>query len=132
MNKEIGTINVRLPENLFEGIMLKVEREQKRALRRHFVVRTFLAVASFIALVPAFLYVEKAFAASGFYDFVSLALTDNVAFTAYWKDFVLSVAESLPLIGITACLSAFAVLVWSSVEAFQDGRIFFQHRNVNS
>ncbi len=59
-----------------------------------------LNILSFLGLIFIIKDITSQLAQSGFYEYVSLALSVGNIFI-YWKEFMLSVTESLPLMSIT-------------------------------
>ena len=85
-----------LTQKIWENLCTK---NKNRALVKLYL---FLAaiVISATSFVPVFKMLLSDFAKSGFYEYLSLAFSTNGAITSYWKDFILSLAESLPMMSI--------------------------------
>lgn len=97
--------NIEPPERLYLGILARIEREKRRIARIRFVLSGIAAFTSVIALVPAGLYAFGEFYQSEFYQYLSVIFSDIGIALAYWKEFSLSLAESLPLSGPAIFLS---------------------------
>lgn len=66
---------------------------------------SFVGVASLVGLVPMFKILINDFTQSGFYEYLSLAFSSGGLFFSYWKEFTLSLLESLPAMGIVFLLT---------------------------
>lgn len=97
--------NIDPPERLYLDILERIKREKKRTARIRFVLSGTAAIVSAIALVPACFYVSKEFYQSEFYQYLSATFSDFGIALFYWKEFSLSLAESLPLSGPAIFLS---------------------------
>ncbi len=113
------------PERLCGNILGQIKLEERRTarLRLFFVGSVFLA--SFAALIPAFQYFIREFYQSGSYQYLSLLFSDGGAVLSYWKEFTLSIAESLPVLGITAVLATIFVFLGSLRLAIRDLKTAF-------
>ena len=101
------------PKRLSKIILTQIAIKEKHAM----LVRLCFAVAasavSFVAMIPAFMYMFAEFYQSNFYTYVLLLFSDGSTTLLYWKEFVLSLAESLPLVGITLVLTTIFVFLGS-------------------
>jgi hypothetical protein len=89
------------PPGLFERIILAIKREQELGKTRKLAFG-FLALllVSLITLPFSWTLFFGQIAESGVLQFMSIAVNDFGTFLALWPDFVLAVAESLPVMGI--------------------------------
>lgn len=87
-------------------------RQQQSRLWR---VRVFAATASLsvIALIPAAISLARAFAASNFAAYVSLAFSDSSVLASYWKEIGVSLVESLPAVSLMLTLALIGTFLWS-------------------
>jgi ABC-type phosphate/phosphonate transport system permease subunit len=86
--------------------MLRLERERRRAFRIRIALAGSIGLAALAAFVPAWNFLSSEAAQSGFAQFASLVFSDFSVVTAYWKDFLLSLLESLPVYGSLAVLGS--------------------------
>lgn len=106
--RAIGEIKAK--EGLRNKVLLAIrKKEQKRA--------RFFAFSSLIFIVPSvwalFIYTKSVFEAlysSGFSEYLSLIFSDTDIVFAYWREFSLSLVESIPFANIIIVL-ILAVLV---------------------
>ena len=90
------------PAGLFEKIILAIKREQElRRTRRLLFSFLFLLVVSLISTPFSWTMLVSQVKSSGIIYFISTAVSDFGTFLAFWKDFGLAIAESLPVAGIT-------------------------------
>ena len=102
------------PQRLLGGIVMRIILERQRHAWVRVMVWTAGTMGALAGLVPAFHYAGQELAQSGFYQYLSLLFSDGgVLLANSWREFALSLAESLPLMGITFVLAALFVLLGS-------------------
>ena len=69
---------------------------------------SLIGVLSLGGFVFMSFYLKEQFALSGFFEYVSLAFSDSGAVALYWKEYLLSLADSVPIASLGA--SAFLLL----------------------
>lgn len=97
--------------DLLVSILGVIEEKKKRSIRFRMYSSAVLATLSGIALVPAGLMLAREAAQSGFWQFLSLSFSDSATVFANWKIFILSLLESVPLIGGAAVLASLFCLL---------------------
>ena len=101
------------PEELSARVLLSIQAEKQRiACIRLYLFGTVSAV-SFVALFPALQYTFSEIASSGFNDYASLIFSDTASLLPYWKEFTLSLVETLPVFGLIISLGLVFVLLES-------------------
>jgi hypothetical protein len=90
-----------LPENVWQAIVLR-DRCIARVKLWTFSVIGF---TSLIGLIPVLKALLSDFTQSGFYEYLSLAFSNGGSIITYWKDFLLLLAESLPVLSIISSLT---------------------------
>lgn len=80
----------------------------------------FLILAAVISFVPAYQYVVARGASSGFFEYLSLIVSDGSAVLGYWKEFALTIAESVPLLGIGSIIGLIMVVAYSVKKVVED------------
>ena len=77
-----------------------------------------ISIVSFAGLFPMFKYLAGEFASSGSYEYFSLLYSDGGSvLTSYWKDFTLSLVESLPLTSMILTL-ALIFIFFNAIRRF--------------
>lgn len=112
--------NIEPPERLYLGILARIEREKRRIARIRLAFFGIVAGASLASIIPSFQYVMREFAQSGFYEYLSLLFSDSGAVLASWREFALSLAESLPITEITIFLVMVFVFLVSAKLAIKN------------
>src|SRR3989344_3524522 len=74
------------PERLYGNILARIEREKIRAARIRFVLLGTTALASVVALIPAYQYAASEFSQSGFSQYLSIVFSDSGIAVVYWKE----------------------------------------------
>jgi len=81
----------------------------------HFKLWAFssISLASLIGLIPILRSLSSDLTQSGIYDYLSLLFSNNGSISFYWRELALSIAESLPTMGIILSLSLILILFLS-------------------
>jgi hypothetical protein len=102
------------PGGLLDKVILRVSLErQPRTTKARIVVFGALSLFSLAAFVPAWSELQSELSQSGFLHFASLLFSDLHAVAVYWREFMFSLLESLPVLGVVAVLGAAFVLISS-------------------
>lgn len=110
------------PERLLRNILAQIELKQRQTARTKLALWGGLSLASFISIIPASLYTISEFSRSGFYQYFSLLFSDGGVALMYWKEFSLSLAESIPVLATAAILLALFVFLESTLLAIKNIR----------
>ncbi len=108
---------------IYQAILTRIAYARQRSARVRAGLFSALAVLSGAALVPALRYAAGQFYASGFYDYVTLIFSDRSLVLMYWRQFSLSLVESLPSLALLLLLPLIFLLVYSIRRAVQTGRV---------
>ena len=131
MKKEEGLYRIlaatELPQGLYAAIMARIDTAKRRAAQIRAGLFGIVALASGAALVPALQYTANQLYASGFEDYLSLMLSDQGSVLTYWREFGLSLVESLPSLALLVLLPIAAALVWSVVRLVKNVRTGFRY-----
>ncbi len=101
-NKELG-----------DKIWSKIIAHNRRIAYFKITSYSIVGVASLLGLIPMFKILANDFTQSGFYEYLSLAFSKGGIFSAYWKEFAFSIAESLPAMSIIYALTLIFVFFLS-------------------
>ncbi|KKU78576.1 MAG: hypothetical protein UY04_C0033G0012 [Parcubacteria group bacterium GW2011_GWA2_47_7] len=115
------------PEALYQSVLTSVDKIRIRAMRIKFALFSFLGLGAGISLVPLTSSAVTQAIESGFVDYASLALSDSAVILSYWKEFSITLIESLPILGITMILLALFTLLESVRHATKNSRAVFTH-----
>jgi len=91
--------------NLGKNIWLTVIKREKRNTQIKLWIFTLAGITSLVGLVSAFKILSSDLAQSGFYEYLSLAFSDSGLILSAWREFVFSLAESLPVLSVVFTLS---------------------------
>ena len=111
------------PAGLFEAIMARIDAAKRRGAQIRaalFGAATFLCA---LTLVPVLQYTAEQLYASGFYDYLSLVASDHSLVLTYWREFGLSLVESLPSLALLLLLPIAAGFVWSLYRLVKNARV---------
>ncbi len=85
----------------------------KRNIRIKFWTFASMGLASFIGLIPVVKILLTDLAQSGFYEYFSLIFSDSGTIFLYWKELILSLAESLPIMSVVYAFSLLFIVFLS-------------------
>ena len=115
------------PNGLCRKILLHIQHIQRRIARIKLgASATAMAVTALLA-VPVFEYAFQEFSQSGFFQYFSLQFSDSEIMLFSWKEFILSLAESLPSLGIAAVFMTVFVLLGSVLLVSKNMKNAFLH-----
>ena len=101
----------RLSSDIWRSIQIK----QAKSLKIQSLVYGIAGILSLGGFVFMSISVVKEFVASGFFQYVSVAFGSNGLFMVYWKEYLLSLADSLPV----ASLGTMLFLLVSMLVSFR-------------
>lgn len=116
-----------MPDNLFEKIMRRIQKERQFSILKRRVMILSIGMIGIIgagaAFIPAFKMARTELYESGFPYFLSLIFSDFGTVVAYWQNFIMSLLETLPVMGLAILLIIILVFL---------GSLRFLARNVKS
>ena len=102
-------------EGLFGEIMGCIRREGLFYAKCRMTSFLFLLIGSAASFLPIWRISAEEAAESGFFEFISLLLSDSGALLASWQNFLLALAEALPAVSL-ALLLAVAIIFLQSFK----------------
>ena len=97
-------------DSLCTRIIFKIDQLQVARARGRILIARIVGGISFVALFPIFVNMVQQLQASGFLNYFSLLFTDGGAMATYWREFSLSLAESLPVFQLALIILSLLVL----------------------
>ena len=94
------------PLDLFSDIVARIALEQQRLLQKRLIEWSIMTALSLTALMVAGIYAVIAISQSEFISYASFLFSDTQAVLASSQTFLLSLAESIPLLPVVFLLSA--------------------------
>ncbi len=101
------------PQALCGVVLQHVAAVRRRAARIQIGITATVALFSGVALISALSYAVQEFYASGFYDYLSLMVSDHNVIFSFWQTFSYLLLESLPSFAIAGVLVCAGVFGWS-------------------
>lgn len=93
------------PETGLSGnVWRAIQTKQARSLKIQSLFYSFVGILSLGGFVFMFISLTKEFSSSGFFQYVSVAFSGGGLFATYWKEYLLSLAESLPVASLGVLL----------------------------
>lgn len=109
--REIGQFE--LPTELRGKILMRIGQEERHRAKIFLAASATTISLSVVGIIFSVQYMMEGFYQSSFYTYFSLLLSDPDIVLTYWQEFTLSLAESLPLLGITVSLITVTILLLS-------------------
>lgn len=110
MNK-FRTINP--SDDLETKVLNRIKKEEMREALVRLWSSGLISVTSLVGIIFSVLYFIQNTKISGFYNYLSLILYDGLSLLGHWKEFSMSLAESLPLMSLVIVLIFLGLLIWS-------------------
>jgi hypothetical protein len=98
-----------LAPSIWQSLMLR----NRRIVRLKLSAFSLAGIASLAGIVPVLKILLNDFSQSGFYEYLSVAFSNNGGIASYWRELSFSLAESLPATSILAVLSLVFVFLLS-------------------
>ncbi|PIT90111.1 hypothetical protein COU23_00350 [Candidatus Kuenenbacteria bacterium CG10_big_fil_rev_8_21_14_0_10_36_11] len=107
--------NLSQPEprpRLFERVWNRLQKEKQLLIvKRKLFLISILSVITGVGLAPVSKSVYINFAESGFFKFFSLIFSDFNAVMASWKNYLISLLETLPVMNLILLLAVFLIFL---------------------
>lgn len=110
------------PPELGSAIFARIETEKVRIARRRFIIVSVLAVVALVSCVPAYKYAGATIASSGFSDYLS-ALFSSAQAMSHWKEFAMSLLDSLPVLGVSIFMTSVLAFISSLYIAIKNASV---------
>jgi hypothetical protein len=108
------TTNNMNSERIINTVMKRVERSRIIRARISAATNGLVAILSLAAFVPAIGYLMGTASQTGFFTYASLLISDTGSVAHSWNTFLVSIADSAPLMGIIAVVTVVLVLAASA------------------
>ena len=112
---EVDTCEVSVPADLANSIMFKIDIKARQYAKVKTLGLSTVSALSIIASVPIISQIITSFTQSGFYNYLSIIFSDGDVAIVYWKEILLTLAESLPVFAIISLLIVLAIFTWSAL-----------------
>lgn len=101
------------PESrLSDDVWRSIELKNSRSLKIQSAIYSFIGVLSLGCFVLVFISAKNQFVSSGFFQYISLAFSDSSLLSVYWKEYLMSLTDSLPFASLgTLLFLSFSMLV---------------------
>lgn len=119
---------LQVPAGLLDKVLLRIETERRLSvLRRRLLVSGALLVSSVAALVFFSRLLWADLASSGFGEYLSLFFYDFRYIAADWKDYALTLLETLPALSAGIFLGASLAVLYGLKLTLDFGREFLRN-----
>jgi hypothetical protein len=102
-----------LPEGLEKRVLSAITKNERQTARLKNWIFGGISTISFAFSSWAVIYLVKSVESSGLWQYLSLAFSENGTLLAFWKEFSLTLAESLPITSIVMFLITIGLFIWS-------------------
>lgn len=96
---------------LSAAVTARINRSRTLRLHERIIAHSLIAIAALAAFVPAVRDLSMGLAGSGFSAYASLAVSDSGYLLTSWKDILLSLLESLPIVNSIAVVGLILIFV---------------------
>lgn len=107
------------PNNLKSQIVKKIETKEKRLQTARVWIFGSSSIASLGLALSTVIYLANSIKQTGFWQYFSLIFSENKLILDYWREFTLSLIESLPIVGLIILLASIGFFVWSFSNTFK-------------
>lgn len=117
-----------VPEGLTKKVILRIEKEERRALLLKAAGFAIAAVGSISLAVFSYFEVMVEASQSGLWSFVSLLFSDFSSTISNFSDFALSILESFPVFSMALFLSGVFFAIWSVARFMNELALMREHK----
>ncbi len=116
------------PASLCSCIVDRIIAYERQVARRYAAFQGLVTLFSLVATVYVADAVATSFSQSGFYYYLELMFSGDMKVMTYWKEIGMSLAESLPVLGIAGLLTGIALILWSGSRTANNVRVSLSPR----
>jgi len=112
---------------LSDDIWRAIQAKEARSLKIQSLLYSFVGILSLGGFVFIAISLKQQFASSGFFEYVSLIFSDGGLIALYWKEYLLSLVDSLPIASLGALLFLLCSMLVSIRKVIQQlkGKLLF-------
>lgn len=118
------------PASLCSCIVDRIIAYERQVARRYAAFQGLVTFFSLTATVYVANTVTTSFSQSGFYYYLELVFSGDMKVMTYWKEIGMSLAESLPVLGVALLLAAIALSLWSGSRTVSNVRVSLSQRAI--
>ncbi|MCX6723991.1 MAG: hypothetical protein NT155_02315 [Candidatus Staskawiczbacteria bacterium] len=119
--------NIEPPIGLLEKILKRIHREERILVIRRVIIFSILLIGSLLGFIPSLRMLVSDFNQSGFSSFFSLVFSDFSLVSAYWKNFMIILLETLPAASLALFLAVLLIILESIKLIAKDVKIIKSH-----
>jgi len=102
------------PKGLFDKIIFAIKKEQElQHTKRLLFGFVFLLIISIISTPFSFILLINQIKSSGIHYFVSSAFSNFSVFITLWKEFILAILESIPIVAVAIFILDMALVLFT-------------------
>ena len=109
----IKNITVEPETGLNERIFKSINKKEKDLYQLKLVTFTIIGLSSLATLIPVIKIIINDFNNSGLYEYSSLIFSNTESILTLGKEYILIIAESMPILSITLTLSVLFIFILS-------------------
>ena len=114
LTKIFCSLEVEPRQYLCKDICHVIILREKRSRNIKLIGYSLFATLSIVAIVPAVISLVHQVNSSAFGQYASLAFSDTRVLTEYWKQFGITLIESIPVFSLALVLGTILILGWST------------------
>lgn len=101
------------PENLRTLILSSIKAVEYRRARLYLLISGITLLGSITGLIFAIKYLVQSLYVSEFYSYIKLIFSDTDVVFGFWRDILMSLAESFPVLIIVSILASILIVLAS-------------------
>lgn len=117
--------NPTVPTELQGLVLARINSEAARLSRIRLAIFVPLVLASSVGVVSSFQYLTQVASQSGFSSYLSIIFSDGSTMLSFWKEFLISLAETAPVFGATIFLGTVLAFMGSLKMAIKNAQTTF-------
>lgn len=102
-------LDIACPPGLASHIESRISHARTLRNRIHLAVHCTVIVGAVVLFVPAIQYASSEASQSGFYQYLSLIISDSAYLAAHWRTALISILESAPVMGVALSIGTLLI-----------------------
>ena len=120
-----------VPEGLLARVLFHIDAEAQRLARRYKIMWGGVFVGSLGLFIGSAIHTARIIAGSNFGSYFSLIFSDSGMIFTIWKQLLLSMIESFPLLETIILLGSITVVLWSIRNFFKNTNFYITQTNAH-
>lgn len=112
LSKMFKQAYIHTESRLSDDVWRVIQAKQAKDSKIQSLIYSFMGILSFGSFIFIILSLKNQLSSSGFFHYASLVFSDGSLLTLYWREYLLSLADSLPIASLGASVFLlFSILI---------------------